>query len=451
MSTEATQRRLSRSNAASIVAPLEYKWTEVGVIPENWEVRNLGALGQFKNGINKNKNEFGHGFPFVNLMDVFGVPRISTNSSFGLVNSSLAEREAYALESGDVLFVRSSVKPIGVGLTTLISEDLPDTVFSGFLIRYRDNGAFAPGFKEHCFWEESFRNRLIASSTVSANTNINQESLKSLQLAFPPNKAEQTAIAEVLSDVDGLLRRLDTLISKKKAIKQATLQKLLVGKTRLPGFSGKWETKRLGQCVTFLRTGAHARAKLTGEGSLKYLHYGDIHTTTRVRLDPRTDSMPSLPYECARTLDRLRDGDLVFVDASEDLDGVGKSVEITGASDIEVVSGLHTIAARFEKSTLAHGFKAYLQFYPAFRDHLRRLAAGTKVYATSRTHISSAEIRLPGNREQTAIATVLSDLDAEISALERRHDKIRSVKLGMIQQLLTGRMRLIKPESLQNN
>ena len=242
MSTEATQRKPS----GSIVVPLGYKRTTVGVIPENWEVRTLGTLGQFKNGINKSKQDFGHGFPFVNLMDVFGVPKVSTDSNFRLVNSSLGEREAYALQSGDVLFVRSSVKPEGVGLTTLIPEDLPNTVFSGFLIRYRDNNVFALEFKEHCFWEASFRNRLIASSTVSANTNINQEALKFLQLAFPLNKSEQRAIAEALSDVDGLLGALEALIAKKRAIKQATMQQLLTGKTRLPGFSGKWVTKQIG-------------------------------------------------------------------------------------------------------------------------------------------------------------------------------------------------------------
>jgi type I restriction enzyme S subunit len=106
------------------------------------------------------------------------------------------------------------------------------------------------------------------------------------------------------------------------------------------------------------------------------------------------------------------------------------------------VAGLHTIAARFEKSVLADGFKAYLQFCPAFRDHLRRLAAGTKVYATNRTHITSVEIQLPRIDEQTAIATVLSDMDAEIAALERRRDKTRAIKQGMMQQLLTGQTRL---------
>ena len=206
--------------ALSEEAPVGYKRTEVGIVPQSWEVRTLGALGEFKNGINKDKQDFGHGFPFVNLMDVFGVPKVSTNSSIGLVNSSLEERQAYSLQSGDVLFVRSSVKPEGVGLTTLILEDLPNTVFSGFLIRYRDKGVFENEFKEQCFQEASFRSRLIASSTVSANTNISQESLKSLKLAFPPNRSEQRAIAEALSDVDGSLAALEALIAKKRAIKQ---------------------------------------------------------------------------------------------------------------------------------------------------------------------------------------------------------------------------------------
>lgn len=226
--------------------PEGYKRTEVGVIPQSWEVRTLGALGEFKNGINKDKQDFGHGFPFVNLLDVFGISKVSTNSSIGLVNSSLGEREAYALQSGDILFVRSSVKPEGVGLTTLIFEDLPNTVFSGFLIRYRDKGVFELEFKEHCFHETNFRSRLIASSTVSANTNISQDSLKSLKFAFPPNKSEQRAIAEALSDVDELLAALEKLITKKRAVKQAAMQQLLTGKTRLPGFSGEWETTALG-------------------------------------------------------------------------------------------------------------------------------------------------------------------------------------------------------------
>ena len=153
----------------------------------------------------------------------------------------------------------------------------------------------------------------------------------------------------------------------------------------------------------------------------------------------------TLASDRARSLDRLDTGDLVFVDASEDIEGVGTSVEIKGLQGQQVVSGLHTIAVRFRKDVLADGFKAYLQFCPAFRHHLRRLAAGTKVYATNRAHIASAELSLPPLPEQQAIATVLSDIDSEIAALEHGLDKTRAIKQGMMQQLLTGTIRLPIP------
>src|SRR5258708_39460674 len=92
-----------------------YRLTEVGIVPHDWDVKPLSQLGQFKNGINKGKEDFGHGFPFINLMDVFGIPKVLTAcANFGLVNSSAAERKLYELKEGDVLFVRSSVKPEGV-------------------------------------------------------------------------------------------------------------------------------------------------------------------------------------------------------------------------------------------------------------------------------------------------------------------------------------------------
>ncbi len=219
------------------------------------------------------------------------------------------------------------------------------------------------------------------------------------------------------------------------------MQQLLTGKTRLPGFSGEWEEKRLGDHVKFLRNGVNSRAELTIDDPIKYLHYGDIHACNSVQLCP--DDLPSLPSCKAKTLDRLHDGDLIFVDASEDLDGVGKSVEIAGVFETECVSGLHTIVARFDKSVLADGFKGYLQFCHEFTSQLRRLAAGTKVYATNRSHIAGIEMRLPDTAEQTAIAEVLSDMDSDIEALEARRDKARLIKQGMMQELLTGRTRLV--------
>ena len=261
-----------------MVVKLGYKQTDVGIVPDDWDVKPLSQLGQFKNGINKGKQDFGHGSPFINLMDVFGVPKVSTASTdFGLVNSSEAERQLYELREGDVLFVRSSVKPEGVGLTTLIPRDLPETVFSGFLIRFRDTGLLDNAFKEYCFGEEGFRGRLISNSTVSANTNINQAALKQIQIAFPATLLEQHAIATALSEVDSLLGALDRLINKKRDLKQAAMQQLLTGQTRLPGFQSEWEKKRLGDFGSFFKGSGIRKDEVVTEG-LPSIRYGEIYT-----------------------------------------------------------------------------------------------------------------------------------------------------------------------------
>ena len=220
------------------------------------------------------------------------------------------------------------------------------------------------------------------------------------------------------------------------------MQQLLTGRTRLPGFAGEGTDIRLGDHVSYVKTVALSRAQLDTKSTLRYLHYGDIHTRSSVLLDAVSEEMPRAETRLAARAGLLQRGDLVFADASEDPAGVGKSVEIVDTPDTGVVPGLHTIAARFDKSVLADGFKAYLQFVPSFRDQLLRLAAGTKVLATTRSYISSITLTLPDVAEQTAIADVLLDAEREIEALSARLSKAQDVKTGMMQQLLTGRTRL---------
>ena len=214
--------------------PKGTKPSELGETPEDWDVSKLGDLGKFKNGINKDADSFGHGSPFVNLMDVFGKPKISGIEDFGLIKSTALEKKEYSISKGDVLFIRSSVKPSGVGLTSVALANIDNAVYSGFLIRFRSNKKLDDNFKIHCFYDESFRKRIIAASTVSANTNINQDALKEIQIAYPTDIDEQIAIATILSDMDSEIQTLEQRLAKTRQIKQGMMQELLTGRTRLP-------------------------------------------------------------------------------------------------------------------------------------------------------------------------------------------------------------------------
>lgn len=271
---------------------------------------------------------------------------------------------------------------------------------------------------------------------------ITQSILNDVTIPWPESIEEQQRISGAVADADDLIASLERLISKKQAVRQGLMQQLLTGSTRLSGFSEAWPEVCLGDHVTYLRTASLSRAQLDQTSPLRYLHYGDIHTRASVSLDAEREPMPRVEAGLAGKAGRLRPGDLVFADASEDPAGVGKSVEILAVPSAGVVSGLHTIAARFDQRVLADGFKAFLQFIPAFRDSLFRLAAGTKVLATTRAGISSITLPLPDVAEQQAIAAVLRDADAEIGGLEARLEKAQSVKAGMMQELLTGRKRL---------
>jgi type I restriction enzyme, S subunit len=132
-----------------------------------------------------------------------------------------------------------------------------------------------------------------------------------------------------------------------------------------------------------------------------------------------------------------------MADASEDTTAIGKAVEITGLNGREAVAGLHTMALRGNETYLACGYKGYIQFLPKVRAALVRLATGVSVYGITKTGVKAIEVTVPKPAEQTAIAAILSGMDAEIASLEAKLTKASQVKLGMIQELLTGRIRLV--------
>jgi type I restriction enzyme S subunit len=403
--------------------PEGYKQTEIGVIPEDWDVKEFGNLGKFKNGINKSSEDFGYGSPFVNLMDVFGISFIEDNTHLGLVNSNEIEKKVYDLRKGDVLFIRSSVKPSGVGLTTVINCDLADTVYSGFLIRFRDSGCLEKDFKKYCFSEEKLRQRVIANSTVSANTNINQDNLKKIPIAYPKSIKEQHAIAATLSDVDALIAALDNLIAKQRHLKTATMQQLLTGKKRLPGFSGEWIVQQLGEIseIVMGQSPSSLNYNLKGEGLPLIQGNADIVERQTIK---RVFTLQITKLG--------KSGDILMT--------VRAPVGQISQAKFDICLGRGVCALRFPNTFLYH-------FLISIESTWAKHSKGSTFDSVNSSDISAIKVNLPSDaQEQRAIATVLSDMDAAISALETRRAKTQAIKQGMMQELLTGKTRLINNE-----
>ncbi len=400
-----------------------YKQTEVGIIPEDWLVTSLGELGNFKNGINKNSEAFGHGHPFVNLMDVFGVSSISAVNLSDLIETNNIERQTYNLKEGDVLFIRSSVKPSGVGLTALVEEDLEQIVYSGFLIRFRDGGTIGKNFKKHCFYEEGFRKRLISASSVSANTNINQDNLKQLLIPLPPTKAEQEAIACTLSDIDALIESLDRLLTKKRQIKQGAMQELLRSKDG-------WKNTILGNIAEKIVGGGTPSRSVNKywDGNIPWMTVKDFashnpfSTSEYITQDGLKNSPSNLiPKGTLITSTRM---------------GLGKAVifEI----DVSINQDLKAIFPNKDIDPL------FLYYWFQFnKSNIADMGSGSTVMGISLDELRKLPFAQPSTSEQIEIASILSDMDAEIDSISVKLTKTRQLKQGMMHELLTGRIRLI--------
>lgn len=225
------------ANPGTPSVPTGYKLTEVGVIPEDWDVIPLGLLFQFKNGLNKAKEFFGFGSPIVNYMDVFQHPALTAGNLLGRVNVNIRELKAYEVRQGDVFFTRTSETVDEIGIASVMLDDSEYTVFSGFVLRARPtDDTLHNVFKSYCFSAGYFRKQVTARASYTTRALTNGRLLSATLLARPA-RFEQIAIAAALSDVDALLDGLERLIAKKRDLKQAAMQQLLTGKTRLPQFA----------------------------------------------------------------------------------------------------------------------------------------------------------------------------------------------------------------------
>ena len=242
-------------------------------------------------------------------------------------------------------------------------------------------------------------------------------------------------LPQLTEDVKTLAAHVDEHLKKMVGGRQAAMQQLLTGQKRLPGFSGEWEVKRLGEIGTFSKGKGIKKDDIVHDG-LPCIRYGEIYTHHN---DYVREFHSFITPEVARESQRLRTGDLLFAGSGETAAEIGKCVaflrneEAYAGGDIVILSpaGQNTM------------YLGYLMNHTSVAEQKARMGQGDAVVHISARNLAQLKLCLPGLAEQTAIAAVLSDMDAEIAALEARLAKTRALKQGMMQELLTGRIRLV--------
>ena len=403
------------------------KQTEIGEIPEDWEVVKLGEVAPLQRGFDLPERQRVDG----------AYPVVYSN---GILNT----HNAYKVKAPGVVTGRSGT----LGRVHYLEEDFwahNTTLWVTDFINVE------PKFIAYLFQFIGLE-RFGGGSGVPT---LNRNDVHDFQVALPQSKPEQTAIAAVLSDTDRLLAALRALIGKKRAVKTAVMQQLLSGRLRLSGFASNdrmknselgeipedWEVVSYGDIFQFLSTSTNPRSDLTANGELLYLHYGDIHTKLSTHLNIAEISLPKISAKLVSSA-IVKDGDVIMADASEDYDGIGKSVEVCNIGAEKMVSGLHTFLLRDADKRLADGYRGFLHCIPSVKRQFNALATGLKVYGVSKGNLKTVLLPLPPKPEQTAIAQTLSDMDSEIAALEARAAKLAQIKQGLMQNLLTGKIRV---------
>jgi type I restriction enzyme, S subunit len=399
-----------------------YKQTDVGVIPKEWEVRPLLTTVRIANGQVNPKTE-----PYKSMVLV-APDHIESSTGRLLAKQTAAEQRAisgkYVFESGDIVY--SKIRPY---LRKAILANFPG-LCSADMYPLKPAADVSSGFMLAVVLGYRFSKYAESVSVRSGMPKINRTELAEYSLALPP-LPEQRAIAEGLSDVDALLGALDRLIAKKRDLKQAAMQQILTGQTRLPGFHDEWEVKRLGDVAT-IRDGTHQTPNYVASGipffSVEHVTSGDFKNTKFISEEEHSFLTRSF---------KIEKGDILMTRIGSI--GDCKLIDWEVEASFYVSLALLKIHAGYSAAYIAH-YSNSAAFKKEVELHSLQSAIPKKINLGP---ISNVRIEMPVLPEQTAIAEVLSDMDAELAALEQRREKTRDLKQAMMQELLTGRTRLI--------
>lgn len=386
----------------------------------DWERKKLNEIGDFKNGINKSKEDFGFGVPFINLMDVFGKATIS-NLKLDLVNANKKELKLYELKKGDVLFIRSSVKKSGVGETSLVMEDLIDTVFSGFLIRFRDEKIqLKLNFKRYCFSTKTFRESLISLSTTSANTNINQESLNELGIYFPSH-SEQNKIAAFLTAFDDRLNQLKQKKTLLEQYKKGVMLELFGQEIRFKDNNGNefpdWEEKN---------------------GNFIFENISDKNHNSDLPILAITQEFGAIPRDLIDFNISVTDKSVESYKVVQVGDFIISLRSFQGGIEFSNYKGICSPAYIILRSIIAIDKKFY-KFYFKTESYIKllnlKLEGIRDGKMISYKYFSDIKLPFPSLAEQSKIANFISAIDEKINQSTDQISKTEQYKKGLLQQM----------------
>ena len=429
-----------------------YKQTEVGVIPEDWKTLRLQDIGQWKGGATPSmKNDaFWNGgtIPWASSGDIKSSQLVGTE--LNITDAAVKQTSTTLLPKDSIIIVtRSGILrrylPVAKNKVPLaINQDIKaiipnSTVASEYILQI----LLANGLK------------ILAKCLKTGTTveSVDYSWLKAFQIPISPMMKEQLAIAAALSDVDALIAALDRLIAKKRDIKQAAMQELLTGKKRLPGFGddeicteakktppNSWRGLSIYDLVENIidyrgRT-PRKLGMVWGEGEIPALSANNVKMGY---IDFREETYfgSEALYKRWMTNGRSKKDDIVVTMEAP----LGNIAQIP--NDKKYILSQRTILLQINNADACNRFIFYFMTFQSFQKVLAENATGTTAKGIQRKKFEKLEIVLPPVPEQQAIAAILSDMDAEITALEARREKTRALKQGMMQGLLTGRIRLV--------
>ncbi len=400
-------------------------------LPKGWSEKPLGELLSFQNGANADGSAYGRGVKFANVLEVLENSHLKAKQIPGMVSVPKSVIQSFRLIRGDVLFNRTSETQDEVALASVYLDD-SEAIFGGFVIRgRRKTNDLDPVWSGYGLRADRVRKQIVALSQGAVRANIGQENLGKVIVWLPPPE-EQQAIAGVLSDLDSLIDSLNALIAKKRDLKQATMQQLLTGRKRLPGFAREWASGTLDSLMTFddeSLTCATSPDFTFDYISLDSVSRGVLEETQRV-------TFRNAPSRARRV---VKPNDVLFGTVRPNL----MSHLLVGEFRTPQIASTGFAVLRAKKHKCDPRFVFQWLFSRLATTQIDALLVGSSYPALNSKDVRSLKIDFPHFEEQKAIAEVLTDFDHEIDALIARRNKTQHLKTGLMQELLSGRRRLV--------